>query len=463
MERAIPSVHRLTSALEFNQHAIALRANGRSDEAVAVLRFAVQAFPNEDSLHTNLAFLLNETGDAAGALAAYDRAVACNPSSLEPYVAKAFLLFRCARNEEAQAAFLQALSIDACDVRANFGMYDLLHVKGEPERAIAFQKRALERQQLFSTIAFEEQRSVLVLCTPGDFQANIPLDFVFDSRTTTVHKLYLLDAAQLEKIALPRYDVVFNAIGESSDAAAALSLADAFIHAQRRPFINRPDRVLRTNRVRLIETLRDVDCRLADIVTLERGSIHDAALPFAYPLIIRPVGSHAGHGLEKIDDSAGLTEYVARTDAPEFFLSPFIDYRNADGLYRKYRIFCVDGEPYPCHLAISPNWMIHYYNAPMREHRWMRDEEAHFLGEFDRVFGPELQGALRSVAGALGLEYFGIDCTVDADGRLLIFEADPAMVVHTSDPVEIYPYKHEYVPRIFRAVERMLDRRARAN
>ena len=459
MERTIAARHHVKSALESNQTALALRASGRHNEAVSVLRAAVQVFPHEESLHTNLAFLLNETGDVAGALAAYDRAVASNPSSLEPHVARGFLLFRCARNEEAEAAFLRALAIDPSDVRANFGMYDLLHVKGELERAVGFQRRALERQQLFSTIAPQERRSVLVLCTPGDFQANIPLDFVFDPRTTTVHKLYVLDAAQLERIALPRYDVIFNAIGESPNADTALSLADEFIRAQRRPLINRPDRVSLTNRMRLIEALRDVDCRLAPIVALDREHVPGAALPFDYPIIIRPIGSHAGHGLERIDDDAALREYVQRTNAPEFFLSPFIEYRSTDGFYRKYRIFCVDGEPYPCHLAISLNWMIHYYNAPMREHRWMRDEEARFLGDFERVFGPQLQSALRSVARALDLEYFGIDCTIDTDGRLLIFEADPAMVVHTSDPIEIYPYKHQYVPRIFRAVERMLDAR----
>jgi hypothetical protein len=89
----------------------------------------------------------------------------------------------------------------------------------------------------------------------------------------------------------------------------------------------------------------------------------------------------------------------------------------------------------------------------------MRDEEARFLAECESVFeGPLLQ-ALLDVSRAVGLEYFGIDCAIDRDGRLLVFEADPGMVVHVSDPIEIYPYKHEYVPRIFRAVERLIDSR----
>ena len=42
---------------------------------------------------------------------------------------------------------------------------------------------------------------------------------------------------------------------------------------------------------------------------------------------------------------------------------------------------------------------------------------------------------------------------------MLVFEADAAMLVHTSDPVDLYPYKQTFVPRIYRAVEQMIDRR----
>jgi hypothetical protein len=107
--------------------------------------------------------------------------------------------------------------------------------------------------------------------------------------------------------------------------------------------------------------------------------------------------------------------------------------------------------------------MIHYYNAQMAEHQWMRDEEAAFLSRpWDR-FGGSLGAAVRAIAPAVGLEYFGIDCAISREGRLLVFEADAAMLVHTTDPVDLYPYKHEFVPRIYRALERMVDRRKGAD
>ncbi|MBV8170130.1 MAG: hypothetical protein JO021_25330 [Alphaproteobacteria bacterium] len=119
----------------------------------------------------------------------------------------------------------------------------------------------------------------------------------------------------------------------------------------------------------------------------------------------------------------------------------------------------VDGEPYPCHEAISRRWMIHYLNADMGEFEWMRNEEARYLADLSSVFSGPAAAALRAIAQRCGLDYCGMDCTLDRDGNVLVFEIDAAMLVHLWDPIEIYPYKHEFVPRIFRAVERLVDGR----
>ena len=441
-----------------NGRALDLRAHGDLAGALCVFEEAVARFPYEWTLHVNRAFVLAESGRTDAALRSYDAAIALQPAALEAHVAKGFLLFGATRNDEALSAFRAALAIDPYETRANLALYELMHVRGDLLAAREHQARALERQRLFSAIAPEQRRSVLVLCAPGDLQANVPVDFLFDTRTTTVHKLYLLDAERLAAQPLPAYDVVFNAIAESPDAGPALALAERFLRGAAAPAINPPANVLRTERTALAAALRDVPCRVAPIVRVRREDVDPEHPPLAFPLIVRPVGSHAGHGLEKIDDPAALRDYLV-TAADELFVSAFIDYRSADGLYRKYRIICVDGEPYPCHLAISPRWMIHYYNAPMAENAWMREEEARFLARFDDVFGPAQREALRRLAAALELEYVGIDCTLDRDGNVLVFEADPAMIVHVSDPVETYGYKHEHVPRIFRAVEAMLDAR----
>lgn len=419
----------IKDAAEANRAAIALRAQGDLRGAIAAFEEGLEHFPNAIALHQNLAQALYEFGDTPRAIAAQRRALMLDPDS----------------------------------VASHFALYELLQITGEREAALGHQRKALALQRMFSHVASHEVRSVLVLCAPGDWQANVPVDFLFDRATTTVHKLYLLDELHASRERPPRYDVIWNTIAESPDAAPYLALAEQVLAAQTKPRLNGPANVLRTARAILPKTLADTGAIVAPTTEVPRDRLERADVPFAFPIIVRPVGSHAGLGLEKIDRPHELTAYAARTPAQRYFVSPFIDYSSVDGLFRKYRIVFVDGEPYPVHLAISQRWMIHYYNAQMAENAWMRAEEAAFLSDLRSVFAGPLHDSLLAIAKAVNLEYFGIDCAITRDGKALVFEADPAMLVHSSDPVELYPYKHEYVPRIYRAVERMLDRRKTAD
>ncbi len=412
-----------------NARAIDLRAQGKLREAIDIFRAATAQFPSIPALHQNLAQSLYEAGDNAGAIAEHRRVIA----------------------------------LDSRNVASNLALYELLQIAGDRALALAHQRLALEEQRLFSHVAPREARAVLLLLAPGDWQTNIPADFLFDRETTTVHKLYLLDEQYLQRDQFPRYEIMWNAIAESPDALGHLELAAHIMASQDRPALNDPRKVIATSRLRLADTLRHTDARVPHVrevrrYDLERG---DPGVPF--PLIARPAGSHAGAGLARLSSSNECSEYVAANEAQTYYVTAFVDYSSADEFFRKYRVVFVDGRPYPVHLAISPNWMIHYYNAPMAENEWMRDEEAAFLRDLHCVFDGARNETLQSVAAAVGLEYFGIDCSIDRDGRVLIFEADPAMLVHSSDPPELYPYKTQYVPRIYRAVEEMLDRRRAAS
>ncbi len=116
----------------------------------------------------------------------------------------------------------------------------------------------------------------------------------------------------------------------------------------------------------------------------------------------------------------------------------------------------VDGVPFAYHLALDETWMIHYHRAPMDAHEWMRDEERRFL----QAPASALNGwdtVLRRVGAAVGLDYFGIDCTVLPDGTLFVFEADAAMLVHGFDPD---PDKRAAYERIRTALAAVLEARA---
>ncbi|HEY8314866.1 MAG TPA: tetratricopeptide repeat protein [Candidatus Baltobacteraceae bacterium] len=459
-----PTSPSLTAAAEANRRGIALRAAGRPDDAIAAFRDGLANEAGAAELHGNLAITLDEAGQRDAARDAYAAALQIDPAFVPAHLGLGSLDVRAAQYERAEAHYRRAVAVDPDNVTANLALYELAQIAGRNDEALAFQLCALRRQQLFSQVAPRERRRILVLMAPGSWQANTPVNFLVDPETTTLHTLYLLGKDELEELALPPCDLIFNAIGESDEAPPALELASTVIARLGLPYLNAPQRVLVTNRVALVDALEGIDgCVVPPIARISRETVAARLLPVDVPFIIRPVDSHAGHDLARIDALGELDAYLERAAQGEFYVSPFVDYRSSDGFYRKYRIICVGGEPFAYHLAISPNWMIHYYNAPMREHAWMRAEEERYLADFHGVFGEALQRALRDVASTIGLEYFGIDCSIDQDGRLLIFEADPAMIVHVNDDPELFGYKHRYVPRIFAALERLIDSYARSN
>jgi hypothetical protein len=368
-------------------------------------------------------------------------------------------LARSGRLEEALAAFLGAVERDDRILDAHLGIYEVAQILHRPELALSHQATAIALAPVQSTRASEhEDYALLVPCVAGPFTANTPADLLFDTARVTLHRWYVDPAAPIPP--LPPHDAVFVAIGESDEAAPHLAALEWFVAGSSRPVLNRPELIRRLGRVPLAEIFAGSQhCRVVATTRLDRARY--AADGFPVPHIVRPVGSHGGHGLTSVDNDPQRAAYLEGVDAAELFVAPFIDYSSADGFFRKYRIVFIDGEPFPFHLAISPRWMVHYYNAPMAEHEWMRDEEHAFLADIGSVFAGELRAALRETARLLPLDYVGIDCAIDRDGKLLIFEADNALIIHLLDDPALFGYKHAYVPRILTALDALVRRTIR--
>jgi hypothetical protein len=344
---------------------------------------------------------------------------------------------------------------------AHLRLYEIEQMLGQPRAGIAHLRMALRTSRIVTLPAKREpaELTVLALTRVARWEANTPLELIIDAERTTLHRYYIDDEdVALFDEPLPPYDVLFNTIAESESARHALTLAAAFAERAGRPAINPPQIVATIGRSDVAQRFAESSSIVAPTVErLDAAALR--ARPIVEPLVVRPVGSQAGFGLARIADPEELRAYLEEHAAPAYFVMPFVDYSDDDGFYRKYRIMFVAGVPFACHLAISPRWMIHYYNAAMAEHQWMRDEEARFIAHLDSVFNGPLATALAEIAAAIPLEYFGIDCAIARDGRLLLFEADAAMLVHGTDPPELYPYKRAGFDRIQTALDALLDRR----
>jgi glutathione synthase/RimK-type ligase-like ATP-grasp enzyme len=88
----------------------------------------------------------------------------------------------------------------------------------------------------------------------------------------------------------------------------------------------------------------------------------------------------------------------------------------------------------------------------------MQHEEAAFLDDPAGVFEPRHFNALQAIRETIGLDYFGIDCAIDRDGMLVVFEVNASMLVHQN--YGPFTYKAGAVTRIKRAFDRLLRSRA---
>ena len=174
---------------------------------------------------------------------------------------------------------------------------------------------------------------------------------------------------------------------------------------------------------------------------------------------MRPYGSHAGEGLEKIDSPAEVRAYLEKRSEQQFYLAPFVDYAGPDGFFRKQRIAVIDGRPFPSHWAVSNHWMVHYLNSGMQENEAWRAEEASWMRDFDIDFAVRYAPAFNALTRKIGLDYFLIDCAEMPDGRLLLFEAQVAMIVHAMDATGIFSYKRPAMQKLFSAFQSALERR----
>lgn len=449
--QTIAEIERLTPL------ASTLRQAGKHSEAAQTFAQIADLIPADWLAQHNAGAVYLEAGNLDEAAAYLSRAVTLHTSA-EGHTFYAHVLALRGSMAAARTAYESAVALSPGDFAANWGLFEVDQLLDDNEAALHHQRIALEARSVVSIDALVQpaHTTILELCVAGTFQANIPLDFILDRHRTTVHKLYLGVHPVPE---LPTYDIIFNTIADAPNVSGALDAAQQFIAGQTRPALNAPALVGLTSRDSIAELFANSPY-VAVAATQRAARELVRHLHPEFPFLIRPLDSHAGNDLAKIDDVDALESYLtATTNAEDFYLSAFIDYRNADGYFRKYRIVFVDGVAYPVHEAISPRWMIHYYNAPMAENAWMRDEEHAFMRDMRSVFTGPAAAGLQEIAQRLPLDYFGIDCSIAADGRVLLFEASTAMIVHMRDPIDLYPYKAEYVPRVIRALEQLFDDR----
>jgi hypothetical protein len=359
------------------------------------------------------------------------------------------------------------------DVGAMLDLSTLLQLTGQREQGLSLQADALLRQRHYRRRFGDGQGPrLLALVAAGDMMASTPVDFLLAGWNGELD-LFFLKPGDPPLDPIPDHDVAFLAVGESEANAPILAQLAGLAARWPRPMLNAPQAVRGLSRDQVTLKLAGAPGLIApptrrvamrDLADLARGTLalEDLLPGAAFPILARPVDSHAGVNLEKLDQAEDASGYLSRQSAGDYYVTPFVDYAGPDGLFRKLRVALVDGRPFIVHMAVSERWMVHYLNAGMHLDPAKRAEEAAMMEGFDQGFAVRHAGAFARLHEAFGLDYFAVDCAEDAQGRLLVFEADTAMIVHDMDPPDLYPYKAPAMKKLFAAFQDMVGARAGA-
>jgi tetratricopeptide (TPR) repeat protein len=459
-----------TFAPTFNDLGASLHQVGEREAALAAVDRAIAIDPDYTTAHRNRGFILMEMQRSEDARQAFHTVLASAHQSADAWHNFGTAHYNLGEFEPAIEACRQALVLDPSHLAAYGTLAQALHRVHRVEEAARVQTEWARRQRVTVTRCRGEYAEARILLVGAAEICNVPTEFLFDRTHFETISIYLLPPAESEEdlIAfgneLPDVDVVFNAVGDADRGAQFLDRASNVFRKLDRPIVNPPDRILRTRRDNIPELLKGVSgLALPATRRVARADISALAAEseeIERPLLLRPIGSHGGDDLVRVKNCAQIAAYLRTVHAEEFYLSDFWDFRSEDGYFRKYRLIFVDRKVYPYHLAISKDWLVHYWRADMVD--WMKREEEAFLADFRSVFRDAAADVAVEVARRLDLDYAGMDCSILPDGQVLLFEANATMLVHLRESCVTSAYKHAHVPRIVDAMTDLIRRRVGA-
>lgn len=347
------------------------------------------------------------------------------------------------------------------DAAALHDLGTLHYLLGQAEMGGFCRAQALALEQVYRDHEPEGEAPALRLlgfAAPGDLMANLPLQLMLEGSDIRLDLLYVVPGEDLpEKV--PGHDMAFTMMAAAPDTVESLErLAAVAPLWPCPPVLNAPERVLRlaaegvASLVPASPGLRPLPASVLSAAELARlGQGESPPEGTAFPLAVRPLGEGDDKGPFRLDAPASVAPYLAAYGADSHRLSPLVDCKGADGLFRAYRVVLVGGAPLILQASVSESWIARKSDA---------GTEAEAFAQFDEGFARRHAAAFAALAGGVGLEYFAVDCAEAADGALVVFGADTAVVVHAFEQPDA-PHRRHRMLRVTEAFRAMLHAAAR--
>ena len=248
--------------------------------------------------------------------------------------------------------------------------------------------------------------------------------------------LLVLDINPQQNINIANADVIFNQISDPDSHKISISKAQAVCQQASKLYcINHPDKVISTSREHTYDLLKDhPDIIVPRTIKSSPASAQELKseidrLEKSYPVLIRKCGDHNAMSLALLRSEEDADKLHPSYYSHECYLTEYIDYRDENGIYTKYRLVSVNGNIFIRHIMYNDQWEIHSHVR----RNFMKDNEEYFRLEADTMaffetgLKPQIAKPMRVIHEAVGLDVFGVDCSIDERGRLQIFEINANM------------------------------------
>lgn len=406
---------------------------------------------------------LQRAGNFRAAVAAYERGLVCNPLDFKCLCHKGLAYEQLGLYREALPVAQAALRLDPSDRDALMLCGKLERHLGNPAAAracfLAVAKMGVVRNYPAQQRPAKFRTLLLFAPEAGNTPyENLIRDGDFDTEVLLIVRGYRNDPDDRS----PKVDVVVNLLSDVDFGVDTVATAIDLVETLDRPVVNHPRLILATDRETISRRLAWVPGAIVpNTARINAGDLlrraHAGDLP-PLPIIVRHAATHGGDRMELVRDADQMIAFTQTSGDSTLYMTDFVDYSSADGHFRKYRFVFVGDEILPYHLAIGDGWKVHHVSTRMGDVQWMRKEEETFLDDPFRVFGSQGMATLDLIRRQIGLDYFGIDCALDREGRVVVFEVNASMLIHLDNPG--FEYKVPYVRKIVDAFHRLLARKA---
>ncbi len=189
---------------------------------------------------------------------------------------------------------------------------------------------------------------------------------------------------------------------------------------------------------------------------------------FEFPVLIRSAGTHRASALGRADNAEELRKALPRFARWPCFVIQFHESRHPSGNFLMYRAAFIGGAFYPARMYLDGQWLVSgpaqraLSQTPIEADPALQDEEKAWLADPEARIGGANMAALLAVNRVIGLDCYGIDFGIGADGRIIIFEANSAKNLLSIRRHGLkFPYLKPAALRIQSALEDIIIAKAR--